>query len=291
MSNSEQNFKNSLEKARTHLEKKEYKNARMMYFQAYNNTENNMDRAFIWAELSWVYYYEKDFEKAVEASENVYTYDPDYKAMDDINRMLGYAYLGLNNPDLAEKYLTQSLALNSEEDKQQYAKYELGKLYFIRGRYDLAFPYFKEILEFFEKKDAEYHLSVLFYLGFINYYLESMDISRRFFERILKSNPGNQRKASAFFGLAFLDFRAKNYLNVISLCEKIIEVDENFFDRESVGFLTAASYFYLGRKDIFSKYHKEMSTTFSHGRYHDEMNALANSEPDVATQSDPEKEQ
>ena len=291
MSHSEQNFKDSLEKARTHLDKKEYKNARMMYFQAYNNTENNMDRAFIWAELSWVYYYEKDFEKAVEASENVYTYDPDYKAMDDINRMLGYAYLGLNNPDLAEKYLIQSLSLNSKEDKQQYAKYELGKLYFIQGRYDLAFPYFKEILEFFEKRDTEYHLSVLFYFGFINYYLESMDISRRFFERILESNPGNQRKAGAFFGLAFLDFRAKNYLNVISLCEKIIEVDENFFDKESVGFLTAASYFYLGRKDIFSKYHTEMSATFPHGRYHDEMNALANSEPDVSTQSDPEKDQ
>ena len=291
MSHSEQNFKDSLEKARTHLDKKEYKNARMMYFQAYNNTENNMDRAFIWAELSWVYYYEKDIEKAVEASENVYTYDPDYKAMDDINRMLGYAYLGLNNPDLAEKYLIQSLSLNSKEDKQQYAKYELGKLYFIQGRYDLAFPYFKEILEFFEKRDTEYHLSVLFYFGFINYYLESMDISRRFFERILESNPGNQRKAGAFFGLAFLDFRAKNYLNVISLCEKIIEVDENFFDKESVGFLTAASYFYLGRKDIFSKYHTEMSATFPHGRYHDEMNALANSEPDVSTQSDPEKDQ
>ena len=112
----------------------------------------------------------------------------------------------------------------------------MGKLYFVQGRYDLSFPYLKDISEFFEQKDTEYFLSILFYLGFINYYLENTENSRKIFEQILVSNPDNRRKASAFFGLSFLDFRKKNYLNVISLCEKIIEYDENFFDKESVGF-------------------------------------------------------
>ncbi len=236
-----------------------------------------------------MYYYEKDYDKAIEASENVYTYDPDYKAMDDVYRMLGYAYLGSNNLILAEKYLAQSISLNSDDDKQQYVKFELGKLYFIQGRYDLAFPYFMEIDSFFEKNDQGYHLSTLFYLGFINYYLESLDNSRKYFERILTAKPDNHRHAGALFGLAFLEFRAKNYLNVISLCEKIIEKDQNFFDRESVGFLTAASYFYLGRKDIFLKYQAEISAAFPKGRYHDELNALANSEPGESSQSTPEK--
>jgi tetratricopeptide (TPR) repeat protein len=283
MSDSSQKYNESLEKARAHLDKKEYKNASLMYFQAYNLTENYKDRAIIWAELSWVYYYDKNYEKAIEASENVITHDPEYKAMDDVNRMLGYAYLGLHNLSLAEKYLAQSIALNDTEDKQQFVKYELGKLYFVQGRYDLAYPYFMGISDFFEKKDNTYFLSVLFYLGFINYYLENHEKSRKLFEQILVNNPDNQRKASAFFGLAFLDFREKNFLNVISLCEKIIEYDENFFDKESVGFLTAASYFYLGRKDIFLKYHEEMSASYPKGRYHDEMIALANSEPDVPT--------
>ena len=289
MSDTNPKYTESLEKARAHLDKKEYENAIKMYFQAYNNTENNKDRAIIWAELSWVYYYKKDYEKAIESSENVITYDPEYKGMDDVNRMLGYAYLGTNNLSLAEKYLAQSIALNDNEDKQQYVKFELGKLYFVQGRYDLSFPYLKDISEFFEQKDTEYFLSILFYLGFINYYLENIENSRKIFEQILVSNPDNRRKASAFFGLSFIDFREKNYLNVISLCEKIIEYDENFFDKESVGFLTSASYFYLGRKDIFLKYHEEMSASFPKSRYHDEMIALANSEPDIPVSPDPEK--
>ena len=288
MSKSDNRYQESLDKARSHLEKKEYKNARLMYFQAYNSTENSKDRAIIWAELSWVFYYEKDYEKAVEASENVHNYDPDYKAMDDIYRMLGYAYLGLNNHSLAEKYLTESLALNRDDDKQQFVKYELGKLYFIQGRYDLAFPYLMEINTFFENQDKEYHLSVLFYLGFINYYLESLENSRNYFEQILMAKPDNHRQAGAFFGLAFLEFRQKNYLNVITLCEKIIETDDTFFDKESVGFLTAASYFHLGRKDIFLKYHSEMLVSYPGGRYENEMNKLANSEPDIPAQSGPE---
>ena len=289
MSDTNPKYTESLDKARAHLDKKEHENAIKMYFQAYNNTENNKDRAIIWAELSWVYYYKKDYEKAIESSENVITYDPEYKGMDDVNRMLGYAYLGTNNLSLAEKYLAQSIALNANEDKQQYVKFELGKLYFVQGRYDLSFPYLKDISEFFEQKDTEYFLSILFYLGFINYYLENIENSRKIFEQILVSNPDNRRKASAFFGLSFIDFREKNYLNVISLCEKIIEYDENFFDKESVGFLTAASYFYLGRKDIFLKYHEEMSASFPKSRYHDEMIALANSEPDIPVSPDPEK--
>jgi tetratricopeptide (TPR) repeat protein len=279
MSQSENIYKSSLEKARIHLSKKEYKNARLIYFQAYNHTESNKNRAIIWAELSWVYYYEGDYTKAVEAAENVSTYDPDYKALDDLNRLLGYSYIGLNNPTLAERYLINSLELNSSDEKQQYVKYELGKLYFIRGGYDLAYPYFNEIMDFFAKKDNEYFLSVLFYLGFINYYLENPEKSREYFEQILAGNPANQRKAGAFFGLAFVEFRVKNYLNVISLCEKIMELDENFFDRESIGFLTAASYFYLGRKDIFHEYYQEMIKTYPQGRYRQDLEILSKTEP------------
>jgi tetratricopeptide (TPR) repeat protein len=280
MSQTENIYTSSLEKARAHLGKKEYKNARMMYFQAYNHTESNKDRAIIWAELSWVYYYEADYEKAVEAAENVSTYDPEYQAMDDINRLLGFAYIALRNDALAERYLTYSLELNSSDDKQQYVKFELGKIYFTRGGYDLAYPYFNDIQEFFSKKDKNYFLSILFYMGFINYYLENPEKSREYFEQILAENPSNQRKAGAFFGLAFVEFKVKNYLNVISLCEKIMELDENFFDRESVGFLTAASYFYLGRKDIFLEYYQEMIKTYPQGRYRQELEVLSKSEPD-----------
>ena len=98
-----------------------------------------------------------------------------------------------------------------------------------------------------------------------------------YFSQILSAEPGPQRLASAKFGLAFLEFRGKNYLNAITLCEEIISLDANFFDKESVGFLTAASYFYLGRKDIFSEYYNKMKETYPDGRYSKELDSLAGS--------------
>jgi tetratricopeptide (TPR) repeat protein len=274
MTENKEKFTASLESARHHFEKKEFKNAKLMYFQALNFASDRETKAIIWAEISWVYYYEKDFQKAIEAAENVLLQDNDYKVPEDIYRVQGYSYLSLANHSLAERYLQLSLEKNSTEEKQQYVKYELGKLYFTQGQYDIAYPYFNEILKFFREANNEYSLSILFYLGFINYYLNNFVKSYEYFTQILSNKISPQREASAKFGLAFLEFREKNYLNVISLCEEILVRDEDFFDRESVGFLTAASYYYLGRKDIFRAYYSQMKETYPKGRYSDELEKL-----------------
>ena len=274
-----QEVKAVMDKAREYFDIKQYKNAKLMYFQAYNHVKNPKTQAIIWAELSWVYYYEKNFEKAIEAVENVLMCDDKYKALDDLYRVQGYAYIGLNKLELAAKFLKLSLETNAQADKQQYAKYELGKLYFIQGNYDLAYPYFIETLDFFSNSHEEYTMSILFYLGFIHYYLRNYKKSQENFEQILKSKPSDKRKASAYFGLAFLEFHNKNYLNVVTLCEKIISMDNNFFDKESVAFLTAASYFYLGRKDIFQEYSKQLMKTYPQGRYQKELENLNKQNP------------
>jgi tetratricopeptide (TPR) repeat protein len=270
----------ALEKARIHLEQKQYKNARLMYFQAFNQVSEPRIRAIIWAELSWVYYYEGDYIKAIEAAENVLLHDENYRARDDLFRLQGYAYIAQKNTTLAERFLTQSLSENSTDDKQQYVKYELAKLHFSRGNYDLAYPLFEDVLDFFARRDADYKMSVLFFLGFVCYYLESFAKARGYFEQILSDDPPASRKASGFFGLAFVEFHDRNYLNVISLCEKIMSLAPDFFDRESVAFLTAASYFHLGRLDIFNEYSRELIKAFPNGRYLDELKAMQQKPPD-----------
>lgn len=274
MSENEIKFLDSLTKARKHFDKKEFNNARLMYFQALNHTSNPNEKAMIWAEVGWVYYHERDYNKAIEAAENVLMQDNQYKALDDLYRVQGYAYLGLGNYTLASRYLQLSLEINSTDDKQQYVKYELGKLNFIQGNYDLAHPHFIESVDFFQKTNNEYLLSILFYLGFINYYMNNFDKSNDYFNQILTAQPSEQRQASAKFGIAFLEFQQKNYLNVIALCEEIITLDKEFFDKESVGFLTAASYFYLGRRDIFGEYCQKMKDTYPQGRYDEELDRL-----------------
>ena len=277
MSENEIKFQESLNKARDHMEKKQYKNARLMYFQAMNHAENQLDKAIIWAEISWVFYYEKAYNKAIEAAENVLINDDKYKALDDLYRVQGYSYLGLGNHTLAERYLQLSLENNSTDEKQHYVKYELGKLHFIRGNYDVAYSFFQEIEDFFEQSENEYKQSVWFYLGFIYYYLNNFKTSNKYFMQILADNPSPKKKASAKFGLSFLEFKKKNFLNAITLCEEIITLDENFFDKESIGFLTAASYYYLGRKDIFNEYFIKMKEAYPSGRYEKELDKLVSS--------------
>jgi len=186
MSEIEIKFQETLNKAREYMEKKQYKNARLMYFQAMNHAENQLDKAILWAEISWVFYYEKDYNKAIEAAENVLINDSEYKALDDLYRVQGYSYLSLGNVTLAERFLQLSLESNSADEKQQYVKYELGKLHFVRGNYDLAHPFFIEIKEFFEKSNNEYKQSVWFYLGFIYYYLNNFKKAKDYFLQILQ---------------------------------------------------------------------------------------------------------
>jgi tetratricopeptide (TPR) repeat protein len=277
MSENEIEFRKILIKAREYMEKKQYKNARLMYFQAMNHTDNQSDKAILWAEISWVFYYTKDFNKAIEAAENVLINDSNYRALDDLYRVQGYAYLSLGNITLAERFLQLSLENNSTDEKQQYVKYELGKLHFVRGNYDLAHPFFIEIKDFFEKSNHEYRQSVWFYLGFIYYYLNNFNKAKDYFLQILSDNPSPKKQASAKFGLSFLEFQKKNFLNAITLCEEIISLDKDFFDKESIGFLTAASYYYLGRKDIFNEYLIKMKESYPSGRYDKELDMLASS--------------
>jgi tetratricopeptide (TPR) repeat protein len=274
MPENEEKFLGSLKSARTHFEKKEYKNAFLMYFQALNHTNASDNIAIVWAEVSWVYYYQREYQKAVESAENVLMHNPEYKALDDLYRVQGYAYLGLDNLPLSERYLQLSLENNSSDAKQQYVKFELGKLYFRRGSYDLAHPYFEEILDFFRREKSDYAKSIYFYLGFINYYLGNENKSREYFEAIISEEPSQRQLTSAKFGIAFLEYQKKNYLNVIALCEQILIADNNFFDKESLGFLTAASYYHLGRKDIFGEYYVKMKDSYPRGRYYHELEKM-----------------
>ncbi len=267
-------IRQSLEKARNLFETREYIKAEKLYLQILKSISKPAEKAVIWGELSWLYYHIKSYKKAIDAAESVLINDEDYPTKENLFRVQGYSYLGLKKHTMAAEYLKLSLEQNSVIPDQQYAKYELGKLYFKNGDYDLALPYLEDIRFFFQKEKQEYHLSVLFFLGFAYYYLESFVKAQKCFEEILTTNPNHQRYASASFGIAYIEFEKKNYLKVISLCEKIIAMDDNFFDKESIGFLTTASYFYLGRYDLFNAYYTQMIQTYPTGKYNSELKKL-----------------
>jgi len=266
----------TIQEARCHFENNDFKKSELLYLNLLKSTIAPYNQAVVYAELSWLYYRTKQYTKAIEAAENVLISDEDYSNKESLFRVQGYAYLGLNKIQMAEEYLIQSLDYNSNLPEQQYVKYELGKLYFKNGDYNLALPYMEEIETFFQKTNQEYYFSILFFIGFCYYYLENLEKAKICFEEIIESNPQNQRYTSALFGKAYIEFHNKNYLEVITLCEKIVSLSEDFYDKESLGFLTAASYYYLGRADIYNVYYEKMLQKYPNGRYAEELNKLKN---------------
>ena len=270
-------FENIIKEARLRFDKKDYAQSSVLYVKAIKAANSKRNRAIAWAELSWIYYKMFEFNKAIMAAENVLIDDPDYGSKGDLYRILGYSYLGLNDFISAEHMLIQSLQNESGSEKQCYVKYEMGKLYFIQGNYDKAYPYFNEVYTIFRRINIDYMYATMFYLGFIYYYLNNIKSARDIFNEMLSEKPKDDYIASAYYGLAYLEYHEKNYINVISLCEKIIAIKEDFFDKESVGFLTASSYYHLGRNDIFFEFYSQMIKRYPEGRYRSELDQMYNS--------------
>ena len=166
------------------------------------------------------------------------------------------------------------MEIDHSSEKQQIAQYELLKLYFKSQNNDKAAELIKEIEPYFYQNDQEYWLSILFYKGFIYYYQGDSKKSETVFEELLENAKDEKRKATALFGLAFITFSAKEYLKTINLCEAISNSDPQFFDMETLGFLSAASFFQLGRKDIFQDYYKQLTKNFPNGRYRQELEEM-----------------
>ncbi len=267
-------YEKVLSQARKNLESKNYKRAADNYKQVLELTEDNKNKAVICSELSWALYELKKYDEALEAAENILKLDTDYNAKEDVFRLMGFCFLAKNNETEAAQYLQKSVEIDHSSEKQQIAQYELMKLYFKNQNNDKAAELIKDIEPYFYQNDQEYWLSILFYKGFIYYYQGDSKKSEAVFEELLENAKDEERKATALFGLAFITFSAKEYLKTINLCEAITNSDPQFFDMETLGFLSAASFFNLGRKDIFQDYYKQLTERFPNGRYWQELEEM-----------------
>jgi len=262
-------FASLVTKARKLFDEQKYKEATKNYYAALDFVPNDQDRATVWAELCWAFYKGRSFPEVIEAAENVLEFNPKYEGKDDLYRLIGYSYFALENDEKAEEFFLKSLKLDSNSEKQKYVFYELGKLYFRNQRYVDAEKYLGKVEDYFQKYAKDYWISLLFFKGFSNYYLKKIDEAEKYFNQLIENANDGVASANGFYGLAYVYFDKKNYLDTINTCEQVSKLNPGFFDMESVGFLTAASFFYLGLKK-----------TYKSGRYIDELTRLEAQIPD-----------
>ncbi|WP_456438866.1 tetratricopeptide repeat protein [Caldithrix abyssi] len=265
---------NALEMARKYLSDQNYQKAKETYLQALKETTDDQTRAFIWAELSWTFYNLQSFQSCIEAAENCLDLNADYNAKEDLYRLIGFSYMSMGQDQKAIENLEQSIRIDRSSVKQQYALFNLAKLYFKHQKYQQAWELLNEAEGFFFQNDKDYWLSILYMKGFVKYYQNQLNEAERIFEELLENAPEGKQRASALFGLAFIAFDRKDYLKTINLCEATAKLDENFYDKETLGFLTAASFHYLGRNDVFEKYYQQMIKTYPEGRYRKELDMI-----------------
>jgi len=267
-------FEELVIKARELFDAQKYKEATKNYYMALDFVLNDEDRAMVWAELCWTHYKAKSFPEVIEAAENVLSFNPKYKGEDDLYRLMGFSYFALENDEKAEEYFLKSLAMDDQSDKQKFVCYELGKLYFRNQRYADAEKHLEMCEPYFKENAREYWISLLFFMGFSQYYLQKITKAEEYFKLLIENTEDEVQQANGFYGLAYVNFEKKDYLETINICERISALNPAFFDLESVAFLTAASFFYLGRYDVFNEYFEQMKKRFSNGRYMNELTAL-----------------
>lgn len=267
-------YETTVNKARKLFEQEKYSEASQVYLDALKTNPSKKQKAIVWAELSWLFYQQKEYQRCIEASQNTLELDANYETKDDLFRLTGFSYSALSQMDKAAEFLEKSLTLDGSSEKQQMAIFELLKIYFQQQDYQRCEHWIDQVENYLFQNQKDYWLTVLFFKGFVKYYLNEVEESEQIFEELLENSMDDPRKATAMFGLAFINFHRKNYLNAINLCESVTKHDPTFFDMESVGFLTAASFKNLGRNDVFETYYIELKKQYPQGRYIAELDRM-----------------
>jgi len=272
-------FKQKITQARMAYDGGQYDDASRLYLQSLSESPDNKNTAVVWAELCWTFYKLNSFQQALEAGENVFNYNPEYAARADIYRLMGYSASATGALEQAITYLQNSLEIDNASDKQKFIYYELIKLYFHTQNYAQVLEYFDKVEEFLKTHNPDYWVSSLFIKGFALYYLQEIEPAASIFKMLCENAPDVDSRANGLYGLAYIAFDKKDYLETINICENITKIQPAFFDKESLGFLMASSFYHLGRLDVFEQYVHQMEKNYPKGRYAQELKKLQERSP------------
>ncbi|KAA3615006.1 MAG: hypothetical protein D8M58_11180 [Calditrichaeota bacterium] len=265
--------------ARTLYDSGEFEEASRVYLEGLKQTKSVEETALIWAELCWTFYKLEKFEQVIDAAENVLSFDVQYAMREDLYRLMGFSYSYLANDDKSREFLKKSLEIDNESDKQKYIYYELAKLEFRNQNYAESQKELDQVEDYFLNNAKDYWLSLLFFKGFNNYYQQKIEESEKIFNLMVENSDDPITQSNGYYGLAYITFEKKDYLETVNICEKVTKLNPNFFDMESLGFLMAASFFSLGRYDVFKLYYEQMKKSYTNGRYFDELSKMYNKIP------------
>jgi len=219
-------------------------------------------------ELGWSYYQNQEYQNTIEQLQravNSQFLTP--KQQFDCLRLIGFSYEMLKDHERARAFLEDAISVDIPEKEKRHAYFELGKVLFTLGEIIEAEHYFNLADSLFKNNEKNYKLSITYFLGFTALLQKNFREARDRFDSIIQQSEDIKDQVSGYFGLTHIHYYKKDYQALLDLCEKILRLDSNFFDKESLGYFMCFAYLHLQKWEELEMFFNELENNYPTGRY------------------------
>ena len=277
MKKSEQQIIDDLAAARNYYSSGKFQQAIEIYSRLAEVLKDDKENsAVIQIELGWSHYQNQDYPQAIaclaKARESGIL---DMQQEFDCYRLSGFSQALLGQKKEAVAQLKKALGMEVPEAVKRFSYFELGKILFIDGQMMEAQHYFTLAQPLFTEEENSYLTALAYYRGFINYFQKNYTAARKDFDYVVKLSDDHKTRASGYFGMAHLYYQQKDYPVLIDICEKIMRLDEAFYDKETLGYFLCESYLHLKNWESLENYFNELKGQYPEGRYKNEYYRFA----------------
>lgn len=277
MQNSEQQILADLATARNHYSSGKFLLAIEIYSRLAELLKDDKENsAVIQIELGWSYYQNQDYPKAIAclaAARESGMLDDQQEF--DCYRLSGFSLALLGQRKEAVAQLKKAVGMEIPEAGKRFSYFELGKILFTDGQMLEAQHYFTLARPLFTEEEKSYLTALAYYQGFVNFFQKDYTTARKNFDYVVKLSDDHKTRASGYFGMAHLYYQQKDFPVLIDICEKIMRLDEAFFDKETLGYFLCESYLHLKNWDSLENFFSELKSQYPEGRYHKEYSRFA----------------
>ena len=269
MATTEQTILEKLRQAREAYSSQEYDKAIEMYRWVSDQIKDDKTNLpIIYVELGWSYYNANDFKNCILYLKKALSGDTlTVQQRFDCLKLIGFSYKSSGDISNSLQYLGRAVDEEIPESQKRYAYFEIGKIHFTSGAIHKSKPYLKKAEAYFTWNESMYFQAISYYLGFVAYYEKQYQLAQRYFSKIIEKIANDKGKAAGYFGLAHLFYVEKNYAKLIEVCRKILKLDNDFYDKETIEFFLSKSFLELGQNSDFIKHFSNLRNKYPKGRY------------------------
>jgi len=201
-----------------------------------SNLLDYSDRATVMAELGYCYYEIGDYTGAVDKLLLAKELDATFSNNSGYCRVLGNCYFNLGNYKEAIAFQKNGLKETAYEDEKSLILFQLGRSYLFSGDGKSAIKYFKKYLDLIPVDDIENRMDAIYNLGFAYIMLNKMKKAEQAFQFLIDRKRNSDDLARGYYGLTELYFHNNKMKNVIDYGQKVLNIDDQFSERETILF-------------------------------------------------------